>query len=121
MKVRQDIVYARVSNIDGICWSPRTRPPLECQARSCFQGLRLHKKEDELKATQHKRRPVRTVPARSGFSPVMTIREAAAFLHCHTSTLYRLAKSGRIPAFRLGGSWRFTLEALENWMRKTSE
>ncbi len=51
------------------------------------------------------------------FSPVLTIREAAAFLHCHTSTLYRLAKNGQIPAFRLGGSWRFTWEALDSWMR----
>jgi excisionase family DNA binding protein len=49
---------------------------------------------------------------------VMTLREAAAFLHCHTSTLYRLANNGEIPAFRLGGSWRFTWEALERWMRR---
>jgi excisionase family DNA binding protein len=49
---------------------------------------------------------------------VMTLREAAAFLHCHTSTLYRLANNGEIPAFRLGGSWRFTWEALDRWMTK---
>jgi len=50
----------------------------------------------------------------------MTIREAAAFLHCHTSTLYRLAERGQIPAFRLGGGWRLTWEALERWMRSRS-
>jgi excisionase family DNA binding protein len=49
---------------------------------------------------------------------VLTLREAAAFLHCHTSTLYRLANNGQIPAFRLGGSWRFTWEALDRWMKR---
>ncbi len=74
-----------------------------------------------MKATQHKKElKPRTAPSRMEFSPVMTIREAAALLHCHTSTLYRLAKSGQIPAFRLGGSWRFTWEGLERWMRRTS-
>jgi excisionase family DNA binding protein len=52
---------------------------------------------------------------------VLTLREAAAFLHCHTSTLYRLANNGQIPAFRLGGSWRFTWEALERWMKRDRE
>ena len=50
---------------------------------------------------------------------VLTIRDAAAFLHCHTSTLYRLVKRGEIPAFRLGGSWRLTWDALERWMRES--
>lgn len=69
-------------------------------------------------AQQHSRGIGRRAAAPSGeLSPVLTIREAAAFLHCHTSTLYRLAKSGQIPAFRLGGSWRFTWDALESWMR----
>jgi excisionase family DNA binding protein len=73
-----------------------------------------------LKATRHKERAHRTAAPAPEFSPVMTIREAAEFLHCHTSTLYRLAKSGQIPAFRLGGSWRFTWEGLERWMRRSS-
>ncbi len=39
-------------------------------------------------------------------SEVLTIGEAAAYLNCHISTLYRLVKAGEVPAFRLGGSWR---------------
>ena len=70
-----------------------------------------------MKASHRKERKRIATPPAPELNPVMTIREAAAFLHCHTSTLYRLAKSGRIPAFRLGGSWRFTWEALDNWMR----
>jgi excisionase family DNA binding protein len=70
-----------------------------------------------LKAIQMDRKH-RMTPAPSAHA-VMTIRDAAAFLHCHTSTLYRLVKRGEIPAFRLGGSWRLTWDALERWMRES--
>ncbi len=49
-------------------------------------------------------------------SEVITIGEAAAYLNCHTTTLYRLAKSGEVPAFRLGGSWRFLRSATNKWI-----
>lgn len=29
----------------------------------------------------------------------------------------RLAKEGKIPAFRLGGSWRFEKSALQEWIK----
>lgn len=47
---------------------------------------------------------------------ILTIREAAQMLGCHTSTLYRLCKTGEVPAFRLGQSWRFRRESLNGWM-----
>lgn len=31
-------------------------------------------------------------------------------------TLYRLTASGKPPAFRLGGTWRFRRNDLENWI-----
>jgi len=40
-------------------------------------------------------------------SPVMTVRECAAYLQVHPSTIYRLCKRGTIPAFRIGADWRF--------------
>ncbi len=49
-------------------------------------------------------------------SEVMTIGEAAAYLNCHATTLYRLAKSGEVPAFRLGGNWRFLRSAINKWI-----
>ncbi|MGO9061270.1 MAG: helix-turn-helix domain-containing protein [Candidatus Binataceae bacterium] len=48
----------------------------------------------------------------------MTVSEAAEYLHCHTSTLYRLVERGKILAFKLGGSWRLMLGELERWMSK---
>ncbi len=49
-------------------------------------------------------------------SAVMTMGEAAAYLHCHPTTLYRLAKAGKVPAFRLGGSWRFLRSEINRWI-----
>ena len=49
---------------------------------------------------------------------IMTIRQAALYLRCHPSTLYRLANLGAIPAFRLGGSWRFQTAELDRWIAR---
>ena len=47
---------------------------------------------------------------------ILTIKDAAALLHCHQSSLYRLCNSGQIPAFKLGGGWRFLRESLDGWI-----
>ncbi len=49
-------------------------------------------------------------------SEVMTIGEAATYLNCHRTTLYRLVKVGEVPAFRLGGSWRFLRSEINKWI-----
>jgi excisionase family DNA binding protein len=53
--------------------------------------------------------------------PVMNVKEVAAYLHCHTSTVYRLVKAGGIPAFRLRNArccdWRFLRAEIDKWMR----
>ena len=38
---------------------------------------------------------------------ILTIDEVAAYLKVGKRTVYRLAASGQIPAFKLGGTWRF--------------
>ncbi|RWS93987.1 helix-turn-helix domain-containing protein [Aeromonas caviae] len=38
---------------------------------------------------------------------ILTLEEVAAYLKAGKRTVYRLAQEGRIPAFKLGGSWRF--------------
>jgi excisionase family DNA binding protein len=50
----------------------------------------------------------------------MTIRQAAEYLRCHTATLYRFVKSGKIPAFKLGSDWRFVRSELERWIIRQS-
>ncbi len=47
---------------------------------------------------------------------IMTPREAAEYLSVHVRTIYRLAKNGDIPGRKVGGSWRFKKDALDDWL-----
>jgi excisionase family DNA binding protein len=48
-------------------------------------------------------------------SPTMTVKECAAFLHISPATVYRLLKTGKLPAFRVGSDWRFNVESIDAW------
>ncbi len=46
----------------------------------------------------------------------MTVEDVADILRINKSTVYRMAKGGRIPATRVGRQWRFRLSALEDFL-----
>jgi len=52
---------------------------------------------------------------------VLTVGEVADFLQIHPSTVYRLLKNRRIPAFRMGSDWRFNQESIEQWVKKMED
>lgn len=47
---------------------------------------------------------------------ILTMREVAAYLKIKEKTAYRLAAEGKIPGFRVGGSWRFRQQDIESWI-----
>lgn len=47
---------------------------------------------------------------------IMTPREAAEYLSVHVRTIYRLVKNGDIPGRKVGGSWRFKKDTLDEWL-----
>lgn len=47
---------------------------------------------------------------------VLTVRQLADYLHCHTSTIYRLLRENGLPGFKLGKSYRFVLSDIESWV-----
>jgi len=49
-------------------------------------------------------------------SKVLTVIDVAELLALSPMTVYRLAKKGEIPAIKVGRCWRFTKEAIENWL-----
>ena len=52
---------------------------------------------------------------------IMTIREVADYLKLTEKTAYRLTAEGKIPGFKVGGSWRFRRSEIEGWIdRKVS-
>jgi excisionase family DNA binding protein len=46
---------------------------------------------------------------------VLTLREVSYYLKVHRSTVYRLVKNNRLPAFRVGNDWRFFVESIDQW------
>lgn len=44
---------------------------------------------------------------------ILTVDEVAAFPKAGKRTVYRLAVSGEIPGFKLGGTWRFRRSELD--------
>ena len=46
---------------------------------------------------------------------VMTVRDVSAYLKVHPSTIYRLLKRHKIPAFHVGSDWRFNVESIDRW------
>ena len=48
---------------------------------------------------------------------ILTVDEVAAYLKLSEATIYRMAKTGRIPAKRIGRSWRFSKELIDEWFR----
>ena len=45
----------------------------------------------------------------------MTVKELAKYLKIHPGIIYRLLKTGQLPAFRVGSDWRFNVEEIDHW------
>jgi len=46
---------------------------------------------------------------------ILTVDELAEYLRVHRSTIYRLVKARKLPAFRIGSDWRFNREQIDEW------
>lgn len=51
----------------------------------------------------------------SSIRDVLDAKEAAAYLKLNEQTVRRLARDSEIPAFKVGGSWRFKRSSLDRW------
>lgn len=49
---------------------------------------------------------------------ILTLKEVAAYLKLAEKTAYRLAADGKLPGFKVGGSWRFKREDVEKWIEE---
>ena len=60
----------------------------------------------------------KTMPSSPADNAIMTIEEVADYLKVTERTIYRLAGAKQIPAFKLGGSWRFSMIDIGRWIRE---
>ncbi len=44
---------------------------------------------------------------------ILTLKEVAKYLKLAEKTAYRLASEGKLPGFKVGGSWRFRKDEVE--------
>lgn len=51
-------------------------------------------------------------------SPAITVREVAAYLNVDEKTVYRLAKRGELPGFKVAGTWRFKKSDIDAWIER---
>lgn len=51
---------------------------------------------------------------------LLTVAELAAAWRCNVSSIYRWARTGQIPAMRVGDLWRFDRAAIERWMSEST-
>lgn len=53
-------------------------------------------------------------------SEILTIKQVAYYLKVTERTIYRLSASKQIPAFKVGGSWRFSRADIDSWIKQQS-
>jgi len=46
------------------------------------------------------------------------VEEVSKYLRIHPYTVRRLARERKIPAFKVGGQWRFDDEEIAKWKKK---
>ena len=56
----------------------------------------------------------------SNNNQVLIIHEVADYLRVAEKTVYRLLAKKDIPAFKVGGSWRFKKDTLDQWIKQKS-
>ncbi|MCX5707969.1 MAG: response regulator [Candidatus Omnitrophica bacterium] len=47
---------------------------------------------------------------------LMDVKQTAAYLKMNKMTVYKLAKAGKIPAFKIASEWRFKKEVIDQWL-----
>jgi excisionase family DNA binding protein len=52
---------------------------------------------------------------------IITIKQVADYLKVTERTIYRLAAAKKIPAFKVGGTWRFRATDIDGWIADQSK
>ena len=60
-------------------------------------------------------------PSSEPINEVLTAGEVASYLRVSLSTIYRLLKSGDLPAFKIGSDWRFNRTHIEEWLKSRAQ
>ena len=56
------------------------------------------------------------MPTSTSEGEILTIKQVAEYLKVTERTIYRLAAAKKIPAFKVGGTWRFRTTDIDGWI-----
>ena len=48
--------------------------------------------------------------------PAMTVGDVAGFVAVDEKTIYRRAQQGKLPGFKVAGTWKFQLQDIPGWV-----
>ena len=57
-------------------------------------------------------------PERPMRDEILTLPEVAQLLKVAEKTVYSMAQKGQLPAFKVGGQWRFKRVDLDQWIEQ---
>ena len=60
------------------------------------------------------------MPTIANEGEILTIKQVADYLKVTDRTIYRLAAAKKIPAFKVGGTWRFSRADIDSWIKQQS-
>ena len=49
---------------------------------------------------------------------ILTLKEVAAYLKLAEKTAYKLAAADKLPGFKVGGSWSFKKDDIDQWIEE---
>ena len=52
---------------------------------------------------------------------IMTVHDVAEYLRLSEAKVYKMANEGHVPALRMGKTWRFKKELIDEWIRRETE
>ena len=52
---------------------------------------------------------------------VFTVQEVAKYLRMQPVTIYKHAKCGKLPCFKVGANWRFKKSTIDRWISDQEE
>ena len=58
------------------------------------------------------------MPTSTSEGEILTLKQVAEFLKVTERTIYRLAAAKKIPAFKVGGTWRFSKAEINQWIQR---
>jgi excisionase family DNA binding protein len=62
-----------------------------------------------------------SIQMKKDYITILTVREVAEYLRMSEAKVYRLVNERHLPAVRIGRSWRFRKDLLDEWLSQCTE